>query len=87
MSQPATPEENAYIESFFKTMKREEVYVKNYKTMNDVLNNLPKFIDEIYNEKRLHSSLGYMPPKEFEAEVMKLKTAKRPVQKLYGYAV
>src|SRR5476649_1728626 len=87
MSQPATPEENAYIESFFKTMKREEVYVKEYKTMKDVLNNLPKFIDEIYNEKRLHSSLGYMPPKEFEAEVMKLKTAKRTVQKLYGYAV
>jgi putative transposase len=87
MSQPATPEENAYIESFFKTMKREEVYVKDYKTMKDVLNNLPKFIDEIYNEKRLHSALGYIPPKEFEAEVMKLKNAKRPVQKLYGYAV
>jgi transposase InsO family protein len=87
MSQPATPEENAYIESFFKTMKREEVYVKDYKTMEDVINNLPKFIEEIYNEKRLHSSLGYLPPSEFEAEVSLMKPAKRPVQKLYGYAV
>jgi putative transposase len=87
MSQPAMPEENAYIESFFKTMKREEVHVKQYKTMDDVINNLPKFIDEIYNEKRLHSSLGYMPPSEFESEVMKMKPANRPVQKLYGYAV
>ena len=87
MSQPATPEENAYIESFFKTLKREEVYVKNYKTMEDVINNLPKFIEEIYNEKRLHSSLGYMPPSEFANEVLKMKPADRPVMKLYGYAV
>ncbi len=87
MSQPATPEENAYIESFFKTMKREEVHVKNYKTLDDVIKNLPMFIDEIYNEERLHSALNYMPPSEFEAEILKMKPANRPVQKLYGYAV
>ena len=87
MSQPATPEENAYIESFFKTMKREEVHVKNYKTFEDVIKNLPMFIDEIYNEERLHSALNYMPPSEYEAEVLKMKPASRPVQKLYGYAV
>ena len=53
MSKVGTPEDNAYIESFFKTMKREEVYVKRYETMRDVIENLPAFIDEVYNKKRL----------------------------------
>lgn len=86
-SRLATPEDNAFIESFFKTMKKEEVYFKNYKTMNDVINNLPKFIDEVYNTKRLHSGLGYKTPAEFEEEVLKLKPANRPVQKLWGWSV
>ena len=86
-SRLATPEDNAFIESFFKTMKKEEVYFKEYKTMNDVIKNLPKFIDEIYNRKRLHSSLGYKTPEAFEEEVMKLKPADRPVQKLWGWNV
>lgn len=86
-SRIATPEDNAFIESFFKTMKKEEVYFKDYKTMNDVIKHLPKFIDEVYNTKRLHSSLGYKTPEEFEQEVLKLKLAKRPVQKLWGYRV
>jgi transposase InsO family protein len=87
MSQVGTPEDNAFIEAFFKTLKREEVYFKNYETMKDVIENLPKFIDEIYNRKRLHSSLGYKPPEEFEAEVKKLKPAQRPVTKIWGKAV
>jgi putative transposase len=86
-SRLATPEDNAFIESFFKTMKKEEVYFKEYKTMSDVIKNLPKFIDEIYNKKRLHSSLGYKTPEAFEAEVLKLKPASRPVQKLWGWQV
>jgi len=87
MSRVATPEDNAYIESFFKTLKREEVYARNYETMNDVIKNLPRFIEELYNQKRLHSSLGYKTPAEYEKEVMKLKPTNRPVQKLWGYAV
>lgn len=86
-SRLATPEDNAYIESFFRTLKREEVYFKNYQTMADVIKNLPRFIEEVYNTKRLHSSLGYKTPVEFEAEILSINPAKRPVQKLWGYAV
>lgn len=87
MSRLATPEDNAYIESFFKTLKREEVLFKDYKTMDQVIKNLPRFIDDVYNKKRLHSSLGYKTPEEFEAEVLTINPANRPVQQLWGYAV
>lgn len=87
MSRGGTPEDNAYIESFFKTLKREEVFFKNYQTIKDVIKYLPKFIDDVYNTKRLHSSLGYKPPCEFEEEIQRINPADRPVQKLWGYAV
>lgn len=87
MSRLATPEDNAYIESFFKTLKREEIYFKRYKKMDDVIKNLPTFIDEVYNKKRLHSSLGYKTPSEFEAQILSIKPADRPVLKLWGWAV
>ena len=87
MNSVGTPEENAYIESFFKTLKREEVYARNYQTMRNVIANLPKFIDEIYNLKRMHSSLDYQSPDEFEKQVMKLKPAERPALKIWGRLV
>jgi len=66
MSAKASPYDNATIESFFRTLKVEEVYLWEYETYADVVERIPYFIEEVYNRKRLHSSLGYMPPEEFE---------------------
>jgi len=57
---------NAKIESFFRTLKVEEVYMFEYETYKEVLGRIPYFIEEVYNKKRLHSSLWYIPPEEFE---------------------
>jgi putative transposase len=59
--------ENALAESFFATLKREEVYLHDYQSFAEAGANLEQFIDDVYNHKRLHSSLGYRPPSEFEA--------------------
>ena len=66
MSRKGNPYDNATAESFFKTLKVEEVYLWEYRTLEDVQIRLPFFIQEVYNRKRLHSSLGYRPPVEFE---------------------
>ena len=67
MAATGNPYENAQVESFFKTLKYEEVNLWNYRTHNDVIARVPYFIQEVYNKKRLHSSIGYVPPEEFEA--------------------
>ena len=54
------------MESFFRTLKVEEVYMFEYETYGEVLKRIPYFIEKVYNKKRLHSSLEYMPPEEFE---------------------
>ncbi len=58
--------ENALAESFFATLKREEVYLHEYRTVAEAEADLEHFIDAVYNHKRLHSSLGYRPPSEYE---------------------
>ena len=62
--------ENAFAESLIKTIKYEEVYMNEYTTLNDVCCNIEQFIKGVYNKKRLHSSIGYKPPIEFENEVL-----------------
>ncbi len=52
-----------------KTLKYEEVYLAGYETYQDVVERIPHFVEEVYNKKRLHSSLGYMPPVEFEEQM------------------
>jgi putative transposase len=67
MSSVDNPYDNAKAESFFKTLKQEEVYLKEYRSFEDAEANLAGFLEQVYNIKRLHSSLGYLPPVEFEA--------------------
>ena len=66
MSALGNPYDNAKAESFFKTLKQEEVYLKQYQTFEEAETNIGQFIEDVYNTKRLHSSLGYVPPLEFE---------------------
>jgi putative transposase len=67
MSAKGNPYDNAKAESFFKTLKTEEVYLNQYQTFQDAEANIGIFIEDVYNAKRLHSSLGYLSPLEFEA--------------------
>ena len=73
MSRKGNPYDNAWAESFMKIMKYEEIYLSEYETYEDVVNRLPHFLEEIYNRKRIHSSIGYLTPEEFEVRFMKQK--------------
>jgi putative transposase len=66
MARKGNPYDNAAAESFMKTLKYEEVYLWDYQSVEDVKRRLPYFLQEVYNQKRLHSSLGYVTPQEFE---------------------
>ncbi len=72
MSRKGNPYDNAFAESFMKTLKAEEVYLKEYKTYNEAYDNIKQFIEIVYNNKRLHSSIGYIPPIEFEAKALNI---------------
>jgi putative transposase len=66
MSRPANPWDNAACESLMKTLKAEEIDCRKYRDLQDLTAHVEEFIDGYYNQRRLHSALGYMPPAEFE---------------------
>lgn len=70
MSRKGNPYDNAYAESLFKTIKYEEVYLTEYENFDDAYRNIKNFIEEVYNTKRLHSGIGYLPPAEFEQKIL-----------------
>jgi putative transposase len=66
MSRRGNPYDNATCESFLKTLKYEEVYRSEYRDLDEARASIGTFLEKVYNQKRLHSALGYLPPAEFE---------------------
>jgi putative transposase len=73
MSQKGNPWDNAACESFIKTLKYEEVYRTEYRDLADARVSIGMFLEKVYNQKRLHSALGYLPPAEFERGLLAQK--------------
>jgi len=69
MSRVGNPYDNAFAESFIKTLKYEEVYRNEYADLAEATAAIGEFIDQVYNRQRLHSALSYRPPVEFEQVV------------------
>jgi putative transposase len=68
MSRKGNPWDNAACESFMKTLKYEEVHRNEYRDLAEARASIREFLEKVYNHKRLHSALGYLPPAEFEAQ-------------------
>ena len=82
MSRKGNPYDNAVAESFMKTLKYEEVYRQDYRDLAEARASIGRFLEQVYNEKRLHSALGYRPPVEFEQSLAPVRgTPPRPLRK------
>lgn len=73
MSRRGNPYDNAQAESFMKTLKYEEVYRSDYFDQRDVRRSIGRFLEKVYNQQRLHSALSYLPPAEFERDLLQTK--------------
>ena len=69
MSKRGNPYDNAKAERFMRTLKYEEVYLFEYETMTEARGGISHFLEEVYNQKRLHSAIGYVPPAEYEQQL------------------
>jgi len=82
MGRRGRPGDNARAEAFFRTLKMEQVYLTEYVDLADAYQQIEAFLEDVYNRKRLHSSLGYVPPVEFEealeAEAKRSAPVSRP---------
>ena len=74
MSRKGNPWDNAACESFMKTLKYEEVYRTEYRDLTDARSRIGEFLETVYNQKRLHSALGYLSPAHFERQLLPSET-------------
>ncbi len=68
MADAGEPRQNPYAERVIRTIKEEAVYLSGYRNVTEARENLRRFIEEVYQNKRIHSALGYRTPVEFEAQ-------------------
>ena len=81
MSRKGNPWDNAACESFMKTLKYEEVYRSEYRDLADAYSRIRRFLEQVYNRKRLHSALGYLPPAEFERQRLACRSARSTTER------
>jgi putative transposase len=79
MASVGEPEENGYAERLMRTIKEEEVDLSEYEDFSDALRGLDRFLDDVYNRKRIHSSLGYLTPAEFEQQWISTQGSRKSV--------
>ena len=79
MANVGEPEENGYAERLMRTIKEEEVDLSEYEDFIDALRGLGRFLDDVYNRKRIHSSLGYLTPAEFEQQWISMPRSRTSV--------
>ena len=79
MANVGVPEENGYAERLMRTIKEEEVDLSEYEDYGDAMRGLGRFMDDVYNRKRIHSSLGYLTPAEFKQQWISMQRSQEPI--------